>query len=394
MTTTNQRLQLTDEQRALVGAVRDLSRDMDFRTNSIKYLDGTYPWENLNALAKIGVLGMSIPEEYGGSDLPVFETALVMEEVAKGCYATAMALMGMLGVQVRVISTYAPENMKRDILPKVVTGECHLAVCMTEPHAGTDVPNYKTNTVIKGDRAIVNGVKTLISRANEAEWFVVFTRIDGTPGRDGIGCVLVNRNMPGFEVTARYHTMGGEYLAEIQFNNLEVPLENVILRQGGMKKLLSAFNTQRCLNPSVSLGMAEAAFEEAVKYVRERTIRGEPIANFQGIQWKLAEMYRDIEAGRALLYQAALSANPFPDPHQAAIAKIFVNEMAIRVSSEAVQVHGGYGFTNDYPVSRIYRGVRYGTLGGGATEALKDLVGRKIIEDFDPVDGFLSMGNF
>lgn len=391
---TSQKLKLTEEQRALVGAVRDLAVSKDWRTNSIKYLDGTYPWDNLNDLAKIGVLGMSIPEEYGGTNLPVFETAIVIEEVAKHCYATAMGLMGMLGVQVRVISNFAPEHIRREILPKVASGESHLAVCMTEPHAGTDVPNYRTNTVINGDKAVVNGVKTLISRANEAEWFVVFTRINGSPGREGIGCVLVNRNMPGFEVTAHYHTMGGEFLAEIQFNNVEVPQEYVILREGGFKKLLSAFNTQRCLNPSVSLGMAEAAFEEAIKYVRERTIRGNPVSDFQGIQWKLAEMYRDIEAGRALLYQAALSADPFPDPHQAAIAKMFVNEMAIRVSSEALQVHGGYGFTNDYPISRIYRGVRYGTLGGGATEALKDLVGKKLVSDFDPVDGFLSVGNF
>lgn len=389
-----QRLMLTDEQRALVDTVRQLARDKQFRTNSIKYMDGTYPWDNLNELAKIGALGMSIPEEYGGSNLRVFETALVIEEVAKNCYATAMALMGMVGVQVRVISTYAPENMKRDILPKVCSGEAHLAVCMTEPQAGTDVPNYKTNTRIYADRAIVNGVKTLISRANEAEWFVVFTRIDDSPGRDGIGCVLVNRNYPGFEVTARYHTMGGEYLAEIQFRDVEVPLENVILKQGGFKKLLSAFNTQRCLNPSISLGLAEGAFEEAIKYVRERKIRGTSVAEFQGIQWKLAEMYRDIEAGRSLLYRACLSADPFPDPHEAAIAKMFVNEMAIRVTSEALQVHGGYGFTDDYPISRMYRGVRYGTLGGGATEALKDLVGRKLVNDFDMVDGFLGMGTF
>jgi alkylation response protein AidB-like acyl-CoA dehydrogenase len=390
----NQRLQLTSEQRALIATVGDLARDKDFRGNSIKYLDGTYPWENLNDLASIGVLGMSIPEEYGGSDLSVFDTALVMEEVSKHCYATAMALMGMVGVQVRVISTYAPESMKRDILPAVCAGKVHLAVCMTEPHAGTDVPNYKTNTVIKGDRAVVNGVKTLISRANEAEWFVVFTRINGTPGREGIGCVLVNRNTPGFEVTARYHTMGGEYLAEIQFNDVEVPVENVVLREGGFKKLLSAFNTQRCLNPSVSLGMAEAAFEEAIKYVRERSIRGHAVSEFQGIQWKLAEMYRDIEAGRSLLYRACLTADPFPDPHEAAIAKMFVNEMAIRVTNEALQVHGGDGFTDDYPISRIYRGVRYGTLGGGATEALKDLVGKKLVSDFDPVHGFHGMGTF
>ncbi|ETF02217.1 butyryl-CoA dehydrogenase [Advenella kashmirensis W13003] len=345
-------------------------------------------------LADIGVLGMSIPEQYGGSDMSVFDTALVIEEVSKVCYVTAMALMGEVGVQVRVITNFAPESMKKEILPKVCTGEALLAVCMTEPHAGTDVPNYKTNTTMKGDRAVVNGVKTLISRADEAEWFVVFSRIDNQPGRDGIGCVLVNRNTPGFSVTARYHTMGGENLAEIRFENCEVPAENVILREGGFKKLLSAFNTQRCLNPSVSLGLAEGAFQEAIKYVRDRTIFGKTVGEFQGIRWKLAEMYRDIEAGRSLLYRACLTANPFPDPHEAAIAKMFVNEMAIRVTSEALQVHGGYGFTDEYPVSRFYRGVRYGTLGGGATETLKDLVGKKLMEDFDPVDGFLSQGTF
>jgi alkylation response protein AidB-like acyl-CoA dehydrogenase len=387
------KLQLSSEQRALVGTVRELARDR-FRDRAMKWLDGTFPWENLRDLAEIGVLGMSIPEEYGGSDLSVFDTALVLEEVSKVCYSTSMALMGEVGVQVRVISTYAPEHMKREILPKVCTGDAMLAVCMTEPHAGTDVPNYKTNTTIKGDRAIVKGVKTLISRADEAEWFVVFSRIDGTPGREGIGCVLVNRNTPGFSVTARYHTMGGENLAEIQFESCEVPVENVILREGGFKKLLAAFNTQRCLNPSVSLGLAEGAFEEAIKYVRQREIFGKTIGDFQGIRWKLAEMYRDIEAGRSLLYRACLTGNPFPNPHEAAIAKMFVNEMAIRVTSEALQVHGGYGFTDEYPVSRFYRGARYGTLGGGATETLKDLVGKKLLSDFDEVDGFLGMGTF
>jgi alkylation response protein AidB-like acyl-CoA dehydrogenase len=387
------RLRLSDEQRALVGTVRDLARSK-FAGRVMKWQDGTFPWENMRDLARIGVLGMSIPEEYGGSGLPVFDTALVLEEVAKVCYATSMALMGEVGVQARVISTYAPEKMKRDILPRVCSGESLLAVCMTEPHAGTDVANYRTNTTIKGERATVKGVKTLISRADEAEWFVVFSRIDGQPGRDGIGCVLVNRNTPGFSVTARYHTMGGENLAEIQFEDCDVPVENVVLREGGFRKLLSAFNTQRCLNPSVSLGLAEGAFEEAIKYARDRTAFGRRIGEFQGMRWKLAEMYRDIEVGRSILYRACLTANPFPDPHEAAIAKMYCNEMAIRVTSEAIQVHGGYGFTDEYPVSRFYRGARYGTLGGGTTETLKDLVGKKLISDFDPVDGFLGMGTF
>jgi alkylation response protein AidB-like acyl-CoA dehydrogenase len=387
------KFKLSDEQRALVGTVRDLVRSK-FSGRVMKWQDGTFPWENMHDLATIGVLGMSIPEEYGGSGLPVFDTALVLEEVAKVCYATSMALMGEVGVQARVIATYAPENMKRDILPRVCSGESLLAVCMTEPHAGTDVANYRTNTTIKGDRATVKGVKTLISRADEAEWFVVFSRIGGQPGRDGIGCVLVNRNTPGFSVTARYHTMGGENLAEIQFEDCDVPAEQVVLREGGFRKLLSAFNTQRCLNPSVSLGLAEGAFEEAIKYARDRTAFGKRIGEFQGMRWKLAEMYRDIEVGRSILYRACLTANPFPNPHEAAIAKMYCNEMALRVTSEAIQVHGGYGFTDEYPVSRFYRGARYGTLGGGTTETLKDLVGKKLMADFDPVDGFLGMGTF
>jgi alkylation response protein AidB-like acyl-CoA dehydrogenase len=387
------KFQLSSEQRELVGTIRDLARSK-FKDRVMKWQDGTFPWPNMRELAELGILGMSVPEEYGGSGLPVFDTALVLEEVAKVCYATAMALMGEVGVQVRVISTYAPDHMKRDILPKVCSGEALLAVCMTEPHAGTDVANYRTNTTIQGDRAVVKGVKTLISRADEAEWFVVFSRIDAKPGREGIGCVLVNRNMPGFNVTARYHTMGGENLAEIQFDNIEVPLENVILREDGFRKLLSAFNTQRCLNPSVSLGLAEGAFEEAIKYARDRTAFGRRIGEFQGMRWKLAEMYRDIEVGRSMLYRACLTANPFPNPHEAAVAKMYCNEMAIRVTSEAIQVHGGYGFTDEYPVSRFYRGARYGTLGGGTTETLKDLVGKKLMSDFDPVDGFLGMGTF
>src|SRR3546814_6036804 len=148
-----------------------------------------------------------------------------------------------------------------------------VAVGMSEPHAGTDVPNCKANPVIEGARAIVNCGKTLISRADESEWFVVFSRINGIPGRDGIGCVLVNRHTPGFEVTSRYHTMGGANLAEIRFENVEVPLVNVILREGGFKNLLSAFNTQRCLNTSVSLVMAEGAFEEAIKYGDRKSTR-------------------------------------------------------------------------------------------------------------------------
>ncbi len=387
------KVQLSPEQRATVGMVREVAQG-EFRARALKWMDGTFPWENIRDLAQLGILGMAVPEAYGGSELGVFDTALVLEEIAKVCYPTAMALLGEVGAQTRIIATYAPDHIKQRILPKVVAGQEMLAICMTEPHAGTDVANYRTNATIKGDRVVLKGTKTLISRVDEAGMFVVFSRIDNRPGREGIGCVLVEKGTPGLSVTGRYHTMGGEILAEIQFEDCELPIENLVIREDGFRKLLNAFNTQRCLNPSISLGLAEGAFEEAIKYVRERTIFGKTVGDFQGIRWKLADMYRDIEAGRGLLYHACLTADPFPEPHAAANAKIYCNEMSIRVTSEAIQVHGGYGFTDEYPVSRLYRGARYGTLGGGATETLKDLVGKKLMADFDPVDGFLGEGAF
>jgi alkylation response protein AidB-like acyl-CoA dehydrogenase len=381
-------INLTAEQRQMVSTVREMTQG-EFVGRGMRWIDGSFPWENIHELAEIGVLGMAVPEEYGGLGLPVLDTALVLEEIAKGCYVTAMAVLGEVGVQTRIIATYAPETIKQRILPGVVSGHNVLAVCMTEPDAGTDVANYRTNTVVKGDRLVLNGVKTLISRAPEAAMFVVFTRINGVAGREGIGCVLVERGTPGLAVTGSYHTMGGEFLHEVQFRDVELPVENLVIEKDGFRKLLHAFNTQRCLNPSISLGLAEGAFDESLKYMRSRTAFGRAIGDFQGMRWKLADMYKDIEAARGLLYRACASADPFPDPFLAATAKIFCNEMSLRVTSEAVQIHGGYGFTDEYLVSRHYRGARYGTLGGGTSETLRDLIGKRLMRDEDSADGLL-----
>ena len=383
---------LSDEQRQFIGTVRELAQG-EFRARAQDYMNGAFPWENMRRLAELGVLGMAVPEEYGGLGLPVFDTALILEEIAKVCYVTAMAVLGEVGVQTRIISVYAPEPIKTAHPAGSRSGDCLLAICMTEPDAGTDVANYKTNVDRVGNRLRLNGVKTLISRAEEAGMFVVFTRIDKKPGREGIGCVLVEKGTPGFSVTGTYHTMGGENLHEIRFEDCELPPENLVL-EDGFRKLLSAFNTQRCLNPSISLGLAEGAFEEAVKYVKERTAFGRAIGDFQGMRWKIAEMYREIEAARSVLYRACATADPFPDPLLAAVAKVTCNEMALKVTSEAIQVHGGYGFTDEFPVSRFYRGARYGTLGGGTSETLRDLIGKRVIAGFDPIDGILGFGAF
>jgi alkylation response protein AidB-like acyl-CoA dehydrogenase len=384
---------ISEEQRAFVDTVRKACQK-DFKARAIKYLDGTWPAENMKQLADLGVLGMAVPQEYGGSGLGILDTVLVLEEIGKVCYVTAMAALGEVGVQTRVISTYAPEPIKKRILPRVASGEAFLAICMTEPNAGTDVPSYTTNTEIKGNRVVVSGTKTLISRADIAEMFVVFTRVNKVPGAKGIGCVLVPGGAKGMTVKSSFHTMGGEYLSEVVFDNVELPLENLVLKEDGMKKLLSAFNTQRCLNPAICLGLAEGALEEAVRYMRDRSAFGKKIGDFQGMRWKAADMYIQIEAARGLLYRAAVSGDRFPDPTLAAMAKIYCNEMSIRVTSEAIQVHGGYGFTDEFPVSRYFRGTRYGSLGGGTSETLRNLVGKKLVEQMDLATGVAGMGTY
>ncbi len=384
---------LSDEQREFVHVVRKVCQK-EFAPRAIKYLDGTWPAENMQRLAEIGVLGMAVPAAYGGSGLGILDTVLVLEEIGKVCYVTAMAVLGEVGVQCSIISTYAPESIKQKILPRVATGEAILAICMTEPNAGTDVPNYTTNTAVKGERVVVNGRKTLISRADLAEMFVVFTRVDSVPGAAGIGCVLVPGGVKGLVAEAKYHTMGGEYLCEVQFNDVELPLENLVIRDHGLKRLMSAFNTQRCLNPAICLGLAEGALEASLQYLRDRSAFGHSIGDFQGLRWKTADMYIQIEAARGLLYRAAVSGEQFPDPTLAAMAKIYCNEMSIRVTSEAVQIHGGYGFTDEYAVSRFFRGTRYGSLGGGTTETLRNLVGKKLVEEMDLASGVLGMGMY
>ena len=384
---------ISEEQRAFVDAVRKVCQK-EFAPRAIKYLDGTWPAENMQRLAEIGVLGMAVPQEHGGSGLSILDTVLVLEEIGKVCYVTAMAALGELGVQTRIIATYAPDSIKRNILPRVATGEAILAICMTEPDAGTDVPNYRTNCEVKSDRVVLKGVKTLISRADIAEMFVVFTRVNGVAGASGIGCVLVPGGVTGLSAKASFHTMGGEYLSEVVFDDVELPLENLVIRDNGMKRLLSAFNTQRCLNPAICLGLAEGALEEAVRYMRDRSAFGRKIGDFQGLRWKVADMYIQIEAARGLLYRAAVSGDQFPDPTLAAMAKIYTNEISIRVTSEAIQIHGGYGFTDEFAVSRFFRGARYGSLGGGTTETLRNLVGRQLVEQMDLATGCFGMGMF
>ncbi len=384
---------LTDTQRDMVMSVRRLAQQR-FKDRWQQWQDGTFPWENMHDLAEIGVLSMSVPKAYGGLELSVLDAALVLEEIAKVCYVTAMAALGEVGTQTRMIAHFAPENIKQDILPRVAAGSAVLSICMTEPDAGTDLGRMRSKVSRQQDELILSGTKTLISRADVAEGFVVFARIGDTPGIDGIGGVYVQRGTPGMTINSAYHTIGGEYLSEVVFDQCRVPTDQLLIDAGGFKDLISAFNIQRCMNASISLGLAEGALEESIRYMRNREAYGQRIGDFQGMRWKVSEMYRDIEASRSLLYRACASADPFPDRVLAALAKMTCNQMSLRVTSEAVQIHGGYGFVEEFLVARQYCCARYGSLGGGTTETLSNLVGRTLVDGLDDADGLLGYQNY
>ena len=384
---------LTETQREMVMSVRRLAQQR-FKDRWRQWQDGTFPWENMRDLAEIGVLSMSVPKAYGGLSMSVLDAALILEEIAKVCYVTAMAVLGEVGTQTRMIAHFAPENIKRDILPRVAAGSAVLSICMTEPDAGTDLGRIRTKVTRDDNELILSGTKTLISRADVAEGFVVFARIGDTPGVGGIGGVYVERDTPGMTVNTAYHTIGGEYLSEVVFDQCRIPSTHLLVDSGGFKDLISAFNIQRCLNASISLGLGEGALEESIRYMRERKAYDQRIGDFQGMRWKVAEMYRDIEASRSLLYRACVSANPFPDPILAALAKMTCNQMSLRVTSEAVQIHGGYGFVEEFLVARQYCCARYGSLGGGTTETLSNLVGRTLVDGLDDADGLLGYQNY
>ena len=384
---------LTDTQRDMVMSVRRLAQQR-FKDRWQQWQDGTFPWENMRDLAEIGVLSMSVPKAYGGLELSVLDAALVLEEIAKVCYVTAMATLGEVGTQTRMIAHFAPANIKQDILPRVAAGSAILSICMTEPDAGTDLGRMRSKVSHHQGELILSGTKTLISRADVAEGFVVFARIGDTPGIDGIGGVYAQRDTPGMSINSAYHTIGGEYLSEVVFNECRVSTDQLLIDAGGFKDLISAFNVQRCMNASISLGLGEGALEESIRYMRNREAYDQRIGDFQGMRWKVSEMYRDIEASRSLLYRACSSANPFPDPILAALAKMTCNQMSLRVTSEAVQIHGGYGFVEEFLVARQYCCARYGSLGGGTTETLSNLVGRTLVNELDDADGLLGYQNY
>lgn len=370
--------ELTSEQKALRQKALDLAEM--FREKAAHW-DRTeqYPRENIEQLVKEGLMGMTLPEKYGGKNRSVFELVLCIEAIARTCAVTARILVeGNVGA-VGLINRYADESIKERLLPLVVKGDKPV-IAITEPEAGSAATEMKTFAVKKGNEYVINGTKTWITGAGESYINLVFAQF---PEEKRIGALIVEKGTHGFKITRRIPTMGirGIPEGEMVFEDCSVPEENRI-HVTGFKDLMYGYNAQRVGAAAVALGIAQGAYELALKYSKSRKQFGRYISEFQGIQWMLADMAVDIDAARWLVYKAALTEERgFPEPVSAAKAKIYAAQMAIRVTNQALQIFGANGYSRDFPLERYVRDARMFAIGGGTIEILKNLVSARILKE-------------
>lgn len=383
-TTINNPTELSEQEQLIRDSIRRIAREHFKPKAAAADRDYRPPVENIKILADNGFTGIVIPEEYGGQGMGVFEMMMIMEEIARCCANTAMLAGGADGPAGRVLVGLGNEKQRKKYLPKMVKGEIFAAWSMSEPNAGSDVGNVQTRAVQDGNAYVINGSKMWCSCAQVADIFLVLVRLDPTPGMKGVGAILVERDTPGFTVGKHLDLIGmrATGMAPLYFEDCRIPAENVIVPAGQMRKLFTIFEADRVSgNPSICLGIASAAVEDAVAYMRERKQFGRALTEFQGLQWKLADMVIDLEAARTMLYAAGRSAQAGKlTTVQASTTKVYVNEAAMRITNAAIQVCGAYGLSNEFPFERYMRDVRGFAIGYGTTEIHRNTIAREIID--------------
>lgn len=372
---------LTPEQQELQHRARSVA-DAEVRPRAAR-VDQTeeFPLDNVQTLVRERFMGMTIPSQYGGGGRPVLDAVLVIEQIARACGTTARIVVeGNLGT-VGAITYLASDAQKAKYLPWVCQGE-KPAIAITEKETGSAATEMRTQARLEGDDYVLDGQKWLITGAGTSQLYLVFARFDGIPGAAGIGGLLVEKGMRGFHIGKREPMMGLRGLpeGELLFEHCQVPRANLLVGAGGFKQLMSAYNGQRVGAATVALGLAQGAYEEAVRFAKERKQFGRPIATFQGLQWMMADMTIQIEAARLLIYRAAANAgHGFPDRHEAAIAKTFAAEMAIQVTNQALQIFGGRGYSREFPLERMVRDARMFTIGGGTAQVLRNIIATQVL---------------
>jgi alkylation response protein AidB-like acyl-CoA dehydrogenase len=324
--------------------------------------------------AELGYLGVNLDSSYGGAGMSHLDAVLVLEEIAKISIAVAFPVFESCFGPTLAIAHFGSEKMKNDILPRVCSGEIVVAVSMSEPDAGSALTDLTTHARLEGDRVILNGNKRWCSGAGHSEVYVVYCRMDGIAGAKGIGAVLVAKDSKGFSFGKRDHHMGfrGVYSADMYFDDVDVPAENILVPAGGFGKLMDAFDLERCGNTTMSLAVAQSAFDFVLDYVQQRRQFGKPLVDFQAVQLQIAEMKMKLEASRLLLYRAVVNAEKgLPSIAESSVAKCFANETVREVTGKAMQLMGGYGYSTEFPVEQKLRDAWGWGIAGGAIDIQK-----------------------
>jgi alkylation response protein AidB-like acyl-CoA dehydrogenase len=343
-----------------------------------------FPRELFNQLGELGMLSVFVPEEYGGSGFGYFEYVSVIQEIAKVCGSIGLSVAAHNSLCTGHILNFANEQQKQKWLPKLATGEWLGAWGLTEANTGSDAMRMSTTAVLEGDHYIINGAKNWITHGKSSGVAVVMARTGEKGDSKGISAFVVERGTPGFSAGKKENKLGmrASETTEMIFDNCRIPKENLLGKEGeGFKQAMKVLDGGRISIAALSLGIAKGAFEAAVAYSKERHQFGQPISNFQGISFKLADMATQIEAAEMLVMQAAdLKNRHQPVTKQAAMAKYYASEVAVKVANEAVQIFGGYGYTKDFPVEKYYRDAKLCTIGEGTSEIQKIVIAREALK--------------
>lgn len=377
---------LTAEQQALQESVRKFARkELPEIARAIEESDEPVSLELRKRYSELGYLGVNLDTKYGGGGLSHLDAVIVLEEIAKVSIAVAFPVFESCFGPCLAISHFGSEALKQSILPGVCSGELVVAVSMSEPAAGSALTDLSTKAVVGDDSITINGSKRWCSGAGHSEVYVVYCRLSDAPGAKGIGAVVVPKDAAGLSFGKREKHMGfrGVTSADMHFDNVQVPAENLLVPAGGFSKLMDAFDLERCGNTTMSLAVAQSAFDYVLEYSQQREQFGKQLVDFQAVQIHLAEMKMKVEAARLLLYRAVVNAaQGLPSVGESSVAKCFANETVREVTGKAMQLMGGYGYSTEYPIEQKLRDAWGWGIAGGAIDIQKvnitsALVGRR-----------------
>jgi alkylation response protein AidB-like acyl-CoA dehydrogenase len=361
----------TGDQIAMRDLAAQIARDVyEPKATGWDQAGNSFPHEERKRLAGLGLLGMTLPEEYGGGNRPLIDALIVIEQIAKVCQLAAFPIFEACTGPARVIHLFGNEEQKARLLPPVASGDKTIAVAISEADAGSAATDMQTAAKFEGDQVVIDGVKRWCSGAGHAEQYLVYVRFGSEPGSAGLGAAIVDKKTVGLTFGPQENFMGfhGVGSADMFFDNVRIPRENLIVEKGGFRRLFTAFSIERLGNATMSLAIGQSCLDRSVAYVQERKQFGRELVDYQLVQATLADMIMQVEASRLLIYRAAVNAGVgAPIPLEASIAKCFANEMAKRVSDLAMQLHGGYGYTVEYTVERLHRDAHGWAIAGGTT---------------------------